>query len=306
MQWRNKFQFTVYFCVCITLVTLAFLFSTPPFEGSGSQKYLAETREGKLALQIFDDLSKKNMSNLNAQLNLKTSKMTLAQIERTESDAEHYIEQNQLMFVQFSSYSSKQVGDVVKSQISGWFKSKNTPDLFVKVDGTFHGSPTEIFLDHVNYLPVTAKLDFSDPVNLFRLSQLHKVSSLKILAIFLALASLCVSGVAFTHCLMNWKLSESKRWAIPCLIGISPVSVQLWGNASIWEFATIIGPAGWLAKPFFAFGVSITLEGQSETNIAGQMAVISFPFAILYFLRLRINKFNSDVEAKKKNSLRGE
>jgi hypothetical protein len=234
---------------------------------------------------------------------LSKLKISPEELHALEVQVETYINEKELIFVEFTGYHSKSVGDETNSDIEGWFKSETKPNLYVKFEAKFSGVGGKLNLVDAHGTPVLGNFDFSSPANVLTLSQIGNLSFIKLASIFLALACLCLSGIAFMQCIFNWRDGESKFWAIPVLFGVAPIKVQLWGSAISWKIATVTCPAGWLANTPLALGIYLTYEGQKAAEVSGQVALFSFPIALFHFLRRTDKDFNSEIEAKADNTL---
>lgn len=280
-------------------MVLAFWNAAVPVDRQASSQFVAARPEGKLILEGFDALKKRDTIEWK-QNHYDPSKLKASpeKIHALEVQVETYIEEKKLTFVEFSGYHSKTVGEKTDSDVTAWFKSTTQPDLYIKLDVKFSGVENKLSLVDAHETPVTGNLDFSSPENLLTFSKIWKLTIFKLVSIFLAIFCLCLSGIAFTMCILNWRDVESKYWAAPVLFGVVPIKVQLWGSAISWKIATLVCPPGWLAKTPLAFGLFLTYDGQTSTEVSGQIALFSFPIALLYFLRRSGRTFDKRAEVE--------
>jgi hypothetical protein len=303
-MFNKNSQHLIFVCVASILVVLAFWNAAVPVDLQATSRFVADRPEGKLILEAFDPLRKRDTTELK-QNHYDPSKLKVSpeELHALEVQVETYIDEKKLTFVQFTGYHSKKVGDQTESDVTGWFKSEAQSDLYVKLDAKFSGVEDKLSLVDVHETPVSGKLNFSSPVNILTISQIWNLSLIKLTAIFLALFCLCLSGIAFTLCILNWSNDENKLWAIPVLFGVVPIKVQLWGSAISWKIATVIFPAGWLANSPLAFGFNLTYNGQTPTEVGGQIALFSFPIAVFYFLRRSDRDFGNKIYSEADNTV---
>lgn len=285
-MFNKNYRHLIFVCVSIFLVGLAFWNADVPLDTQALSQFVAARPEGKSILEAFDALKKRDTIEWK-QNHYDPSKLKVSpeEIRALEVQVETYIDEKKLTFVQFTGYHLKTVGDKTDSDLTAWFRSTAQPDLYIKLDAKFSGVEGKLSLVDAHETPVTGNLDFSRPENLLTVSKIWKLTVFKLISIFLAMFCLCLSGIAFTMCILNWRDRESKYWAIPVLFGVVPIKVQLLGSAISWTIPTLVCPPGWLAKTPLAFGLILTYEGQTSTEVSGQIALFSFPIALLYFLR---------------------
>jgi hypothetical protein len=292
-MFNKKNQNLISICVAFLLVVLAIWNASLPVDTRATSYFIAQRPEGKLVLEIFDAFKKgdivawkKNHSDPSNQ-NLNPEEFNALQIL-----VETYIKEKKLTFVEFTSYNSKVVDDKTQSRVTGWFKSEAEADLYVKLVANFSTVNNKISIGEVQQTPISGKLDFSTHANALTFNNIWKLSLFKLAAIFLALICLCLSGIVFTVCILNWKDGESKLWSIPVLFGVVPIKIQMVGSGISWKIATFICPPGWLGNAPFAFGGIVTYDGQSSSEVGRQIALISLPIALFYFLRRTDKNFN--------------
>ena len=284
--FSNENRNLIFALVSSILVVLAFLNASLPVDVGGTSHFIAHRPEGKLILEIFNAFKKGDIIQWTKYHgDFSNQKLNPNELHALEVLVETYIQEKKLSFVEFTAYNSKVVDEKTESSVTGWFKSEAETDLYVKLDANFSMVDNKLTVGDVQQTPVIGKLDFSSRGNVLTFSKVWNLPLFKLALIFLALICLCLSGIAFTICILNWKDGESKFWAIPVLLGVIPIKVQLLGNAISWKIATFVCPAGWLADSPFSLGWIVTYDGQTSPEVGGQIALISFPIALLYFLR---------------------
>lgn len=282
MAWR----LTAFLTVMTLMIFSAFYFARPPIDGPALEIYLANTQEGR----FFSD-SLRRFSENDSSLIFDLQKIDDSGPEELNSklrNAQTFAADKKLKFGRFDGFNRKEEGDKITSQIGAWFLSESQPNLFVNVIAKFAGTKANLKLHYIDFQIVNHELDLSYPPDLLSWNGFRGLSGPAISAIFLTLASLCLSSAAIVSCLFSLRKRASKLWLLPVMFGVIPVTVSLSTGELTYKFLEVGVPVGWFGNSFYSFGIDITRPGQIEHALSGQVITFSFPIAIIYFLRHKI------------------
>ncbi len=254
------------------------------------ERQIEQSREGKFVFRLLQDLKEKNLE-LEKLVNSPDVENKADLRSKIES-AETYISDHKLEFVQFGSWNEHAKGAGYTSEIKAWFRATTEADHYFAFSAKFFGKTDNLDAIKLNWYNVKEyhqSMNFNFPPDRLTFANFFELSLFQMTALFLALAALLTSVLAFVDCLLKWKGITSKLWIIPNLLGLSPVQISL--GSSIWTFklASVVALPGGLQNPLFAAGFFVTgLDNTSSHlngNVDGQVAYFSLPIAAVYFFR---------------------